>query len=364
MDYSKFYTPPEIAELLISQIRITPPENVIDICCGSCNLLHAAKKKWHKAILTGVDVNPTNDQSIRFIEQDGRVFSLSHPNEYSLVLANPPFDCNEKKDQYPELYKGINNSFSTSRLEIEMLLANLNILSENGTLLIIMPSTFVVGQNYKKLKCFLASKYYIQKIFHLPDNAFGNTEISTCALVITKKQVINKITKRYYVEYANNQFIIKKEPTVVPNSMMLSGYWSDSCYSNNQCTISVEIKRGNISSQYFIKDGKYPVLHTAKLHTPWMPSVRYISRIKQNAIYADDGDIVISRIGKSAGQWCKYKGDRVMISDCIYVIRDPDDSIYRLLEGKVYTLPHKGVATKYITITDFLNWIQSLKNNE
>ena len=361
MDYSKFYTPPKIAELLVSQIRIKEPENVIDICCGSCNLLHAAKKKWHKAILTGVDVNATQDHSINFIEQDGREFSLSHSNEYSLVLANPPFDYNEKRNQYPELFKGLNFSFRTSRLEIEMLLANLNILAENGTLLIIMPSTFVDGQNNKKLKCYLAREYYIQKIIHLPDNAFGNTNISTCALVVTKKQVRNKTTKRYYVESENNRFTISTPPTIVPNSMMESGYWNDSHSCNNLRTIGVEIKRGNISSQYFVENGKHPVLHTAKLNTPWVPSVRYISKIKQNAIYAEDGDIIISRIGKSAGQWHKYQGERMMVSDCIYVIKDSDNSIYRLLEGKEYSLPCKGVATKYITITDFQNWIQSLK---
>ena len=48
MDYSKFYTPPIIATALINELCISEPHKVIDICCGSCNLLLAAKKNGIK----------------------------------------------------------------------------------------------------------------------------------------------------------------------------------------------------------------------------------------------------------------------------------------------------------------------------
>ena len=53
MDYSKFYTPPEIASLLIEELDVDEPDKIIDICCGSCNLLLAAKARWNKANLYG-----------------------------------------------------------------------------------------------------------------------------------------------------------------------------------------------------------------------------------------------------------------------------------------------------------------------
>ena len=362
MDYSKYYTPPEIAKLLIHQLRVTPPKNVVDICCGSCNLLHAAKEKWKTAIYTGVDVNPTTCSDIIFAEQDGRYFSMNHPNEYSMVLANPPFDHINEINRYPKLYSKLGFPFSTSRLEIEMLLANLNILCENGTLLIIMPSTFINGQNYKKLKCYIANKFYLQKIVHLPDDAFGNAHISTCALIIKKSNVKAKVTKRYYVESNNNMFVIQNSPTIITKSQIESGIWNDISSSGNEHIRDIEIKRGNISSQFFNDQGKIPVLHTAKPNHPWKPSVRYALSSTDNPIFVESGDIIISRIGKSAGQWCKYIGERIRISDCLYVIRDSDNSLYNLLKDKEYSFAPKGVATKYITISDFQNWIQFVKD--
>ena len=51
MDYSKFYTPPKIANSLIKELSIPEPDKIVDICCGSCNLLIAANNRWTKAKL-------------------------------------------------------------------------------------------------------------------------------------------------------------------------------------------------------------------------------------------------------------------------------------------------------------------------
>ena len=40
----KFYTPPEVAECLMTVLPEKKYKNVIDICCGSWNLLKAANK--------------------------------------------------------------------------------------------------------------------------------------------------------------------------------------------------------------------------------------------------------------------------------------------------------------------------------
>ena len=82
-----------------------------------------------------------------------------------------------------------------------------------------------------------------------------------------------------------------------------------------------------------------------------------------NLVYAESGDIIISRIGKSAGQWCIYHGERIPISDCLYRIKDPTGIISSRLQGHKYDLPPKGVATRYITINDFKTWYCLLLND-
>lgn len=359
MDYSKFYTPPEIATLLIGQLKVSAPDSIIDICCGSCNLLHAAHKRWSKADLFGVDVVEHRAHDMKCIQSDGRRYAIEHANEFSLVLANPPFDFVSKKREFPELYDILPSKYATSRLEIEMLLANLRILNENGTLMIIMPSTFANAESHRKIRKYIGEKYHVQQIIHLPDETFGSTKISSCALIIKRDSLRQRYTNRMRVSIDNSQYSISK-PINVPQCQIRRGDWGEVSVGYKEL-FKLDFRRGNISSQSFIESG-LPILHTAKMQTPWKPSIRYIGETNpsSNEVYAENGDIIVSRIGKSAGQWCKYLGEKVLISDCLYRIKDPTGIIAQTLTGESYSGQLKGVATRYITMADFNAWYKSL----
>lgn len=356
MDYSKFYTPPEIADLLVRQLKLPAPLEIVDICCGSCNLLHAGRKRWPKAKLTGVDVIAQPCADVTFVKSDGRKFALEHLGQYPLVLANPPFDFVKSKREFPQLFEALPRNCNTSRLEVEMLLANLQLLKENGILLIIVPSTFVTAERYRNIRIFLSQNYHIQKIIHLPDDTFGSTHISSCALVIKNEKSFRRYTNQFTVAHEKDRYTIS-QATSISQEMIRSGNWNGhfpSCSKN-----FFYFRRGNISSQYFVDKG-IAILHTAKTSEPWKPTIRYISTPHPNAVYAEPGDIVISRIGKSAGKWFRYGGPRILISDCLYVLRDTDGCIFRKIAGKQYPYSPKGVAVKYITMSDFSSWINTL----
>ena len=123
--------------------------------------------------------------------------------------------------------------------------------------------------------------------------------------------------------------------------------------------MDIDIKRGNISSAYFIESG-CPILHTSKIRDTWEPSIRYTSNKVLPNTYAETGDIIVSRIGKSAGQWCIYQGNKIPISDCLYRIKDPEGVLYNRIQGKKFDLKLRGVATQYITMADFKKWVNSL----
>lgn len=357
MDYSKFYTPPAIAELLVNRLRISPPDTVIDICCGSCNLLHAANKRWRNTALTGVDIVNHTVSDVYSIQSDGRKYAIEHGQCYPLVLANPPFDYVETKEEFPDLYDEFPFKYETSRLEIEMLLANLRLLCENGTLMIIMPSTFVNAESHNKIRKLLAERYHIKEIIRLPDDTFGTSMISSYALIITKDNLHKRFTKLFSVLSENEKYSIS-EGVIIPQHQIRAGKWDDTPVSDN-LPITLEFRRGNISSQYFTTTG-LPILHTAKMQNPWKPSIRYVSELDCTPVYADHGDIIVSRIGKSAGQWYKHIGEKVLISDCLYCIKDIDGTVAQKLRGQIYSYPIKGVATHYITMSDFNAWYQSL----
>ena len=356
MDYSKYYTPLSIAELLIKQLRIGTPERIVDICCGSCNLLNAAKYRWRNALLFGADIADSKDRNVAFEKTDGRAYALKHKKEFPLVLANPPFGYLERMNEFPQLFQAPFEDYNTSRLENEMLIANLHMLQDGGTLLIIMPSSFVEGASHKALREIIAKCYQVQRIIELDECTFGSSRIHSYALIIR-----NRVCKKYtcelmLTEKQNNTFaihLIQKKTS----SDLLKGLWTEDSAVHPQ--MKIDIRRGNVSSACFREKGQ-AILHTSKLSDAWSPSVRYIDPSISPNTYAEAGDIIVSRIGKSAGQWYVYSGVRIPISDCLYRIKDPNGEIYRRIRDWRFTKKLRGVATRYITMSDFASWIDSL----
>lgn len=355
MDYSKFYTPTQIAISLINELSILEPQKIVDICCGSCNLLVAAKIKWANAKLYGVDISEHSLlEDVIFTKKDGRQFAIEHPHEFSLVVANPPFGYVESKKQFPGLFVNEFKSASTSRLEVEMLIANLKLLQPKGVLLVILPSSFVEAETYRKIRKIIANNYSIESIIKLDENTFGASKIKSYALIIHNESPNNR-----NVKIGNSVDDCISYTAHINSNDLKEGKWTLDNINNN--TVSLNIKRGNISSASFITRGQ-PILHTARYKTNWQPSKRYISRKITPTVFAESGDIIVSRIGKSAGQWCVYKGEKIAISDCLYRIKDPDRLIYNKIDGKCFDRDLKGVATRYITIKDFTSWVSSLSD--
>lgn len=356
MDYSKFYTPSDVARLLINELELSTPEKIVDICCGSCNLLHAAKERWGSSELFGVDVDSHPLKDVNFLKMDGRKYAISHTNEFALVVANPPFDFLQTEFEFPELYQGAFSDFCSSRLEVEMLIANLLMLKEKGVLLIIVPSSLVEASSYHKLRKLLAQNYFISKIIKLDEDTFGAAHINSYALIINNSIRMQYTTKAFTAQKNGDRYEITAERDISKNQME-SGCWAgfDTSSFKNQ----LDIRRGTISSAAFRDRGK-EVLHTAKYDENWKPSVRYISEEEETSVCAEQGDILVSRIGKSAGQWCVHNGVKTPISDCLYRIKDPNGVIHKKIKGRRFDFPLKGVATRYITMDDFAMWIESI----
>lgn len=356
MDYSKFYTPIKVSEILVEDINVSNPQNVIDICCGSCNLLKAASKRWENARILGVDINESVKNESVIAIMDGRQYALESKEKYDVVLANPPFEKMKKKRENPFLYVKAFKNYYTLRLENEMLLANLKLLNYNGLLMIILPSTFVEGIINRKLREILAREYTIERIVKLPNDTFGNTKIHTYAIYI-----VNKKQNFYVTDWIDLNDNIHK---TINHKQIVNGLWNFETISVNVNTYLI-IKRGKISSNMFTKCG-VSVLHTSKKqeNSKWEPSVKKVNGdivSKKNNVYTESGDIIVNRIGKDAGYWTKYNGKKVLVSDCLIIIKDQNDIVFNTIKN-YHRLPLiKGVATQYITIKDFINWYASIQ---
>lgn len=364
-DYN-YYTPIELAVLLL---KLIPQEvavnSVIDICCGSWNLLAAAKKIYPKSKITGVDIDPAaNNHCIEeatFVCDDGRSFANRQERAgqtYDLVLSNPPFGpLSQKKKKY----RKAGNILTTSkRYEAELLWANLKLMHTGSFLIVILPSTYMDGSSYIGCRKWLANNYAIYAIVKLPLNTFEKAKLNTVAIILQKVEPhtahIHNTEASVYQAHYDTKWSINPVFTIAAKHLF-DGIWASS-----SCTPAMnqhlQIYRGSISSKYFSKTGTV-ILHCSStfVNDSWTPGIRYCTKITDSQKkHLDYGDIVINRIGRCAGYWNVHTGNQELISDCLIVIKNPSATIVETLknhsENGRLQIPLRGVSTPFVTIND------------
>ncbi len=367
MNNYKFYTPLGVAEQLLNLLPKRKYNRIIDICCGSWNLLCAAKEKYPTARFTGVDIDEEASMNCfanaDFFAKDGREFALEAYKDhsvYDLILSNPPFgylkdtDRMFKNSQSEYILQGLNNK----RYENEMMQANLLLADNQSIMIFILPSTFVEGDNSIKVRCSIAKEYRIRKLVKLPLETFGCREINTYAVIMQKHNKKNNYsTDLHEMTFDNSGYKIITRG-VINSSKIIHGEWINKLRSSENKSDICSF-RGNISSSQLTKEG-LKVLHCSSniSENAWKPATRYcndnskITRCNKT----QPGDIIVNRVGKCAGYWYVNIED-AYISDCLIVFRSAKQKeLLRGFEensinGKL-NIPVKGVSTRYISASD------------
>lgn len=363
-DY-KYYTPVSLLDALLEYIPEKQVENVVDISCGSFNLLKSALKKYPHARCVGVDIEEQDIKEyadICFVKQDGRVFSKQQHAKavtFDLILTNPPFGRLKKEDR---LFEDEPNAELCSRYECEMMYANSLLAHEGSYVIAILPATFVEGDLYLKYRKKIAKDYEIKHLIKLPGNVFSKGDISAYAIILYRTSADKtRDTQCGSAVFQNSKWIISFEKTIVATNVNLGAWMMPNLplLPKEKEKIS-SIYRGNISSVYFSEDGD-EILHCSSVFEQgkWKPSLCYCKDYpKENAKYVYNGDIIVNRIGKKAGFWTKYIGERKLISDCLIVVHGGvsiDEYLKQHSKNGQLEIPLKGVATKYVSISDLLS---------
>lgn len=368
-----FYTPKDLAELLL---RFVPQQkrinSVIDICCGSWNLLSAGKARYPNAKIVGVDIDETLVkgclENAEFVHSDGRDYANSQVKQnlsFDLILSNPPFGAlKEDEKKYSE--KG-NTLTESKRYEAEMLWANYQLMNPNSIMIIILPSTYVDGTAYKKYRRWIAQNCNVLDVIHLPQNTFGKSKLKTVALVLEKKLIANTgVPTNFHQAIFNEQWSISHTHSLTCTTIE-SGIWS-TLPTPPALVEGLHIFRGNISSKEFLDTGD-EILHCSSTfyRSYWRPCIRKCNgSTVAHPKFAKRGDIVINRIGRSAGYWCIYHEKKRLVSDCIIVISSPSKEIVELIQTisdkNRLNVPLRGVSTQYITMEDIVSRISQEKS--
>ena len=287
---------------------------------------------------------------------DGREYSLLHTKEFDVALANPPFGYNESKKFTDALFCDKYANITSGRIEIEMLIANLNILKDTGVLLIILPTTIVSGVSMLNIRKVLAKNHSLFAIIDLPINAFEPEKIKCSALIIFKEPNVCDTTTIYKMD---ESYVLHKHKTISFDDI-IDGNWEGDAIV--QQTLNYTIHQGTISSQFFCKTG-VEILHTSKKTSDWKPTIRLAKVTNgKNYIMAESGDILISRVGASAGQKCIYQGAPKYISDCLIIIKSPTSELVKMIMDLDFNSLVSGLTTPHITIKNITTLLEQCIN--
>lgn len=373
MNKYSFYTPTKLVEQILALI---PDETVIthiaDICCGTWNMLNAAKSRYPSAFLVGVDIDPQvgtcYTSNSEFVLADGRTFSKSYPAHYrkfELLLSNPPFGAITLADK---VYSGENVMVSTKRIECEMIYANYSILADMGWFIVLLPSTYYDGKTYLNHRVWLAEHFLVHAVVKLPGNTF-RSNLNTVGLLLQKKpshSTTSISTNIYSARHdACDEWQLCLDESIPPKRVA-TGMWADGLLKTRS-SLEIEpvmIYRGNISSKYFTSEQGIRILHCSSImnNGQWHCGERLFQKPEGKDLkFAELGDIIVNRIGKYAGYWHIYDGDCLPVSDCIIVVKSPGQEIVNAFRAKSnggrLQIPCHGIACQYVTIDDIKRFV-------
>ncbi|MBQ6742094.1 MAG: N-6 DNA methylase [Bacteroidales bacterium] len=147
--------------------------------------------------------------SFNSVNYKGRLLSSGTDNEkFDVVVANPPYSVDDFKNRL----KNGDNDFSlyksTKKDKIECLFVERTgqLLCDDGVAGIILPSTFLITDDYIETRRYLLSNFLIMGICFLGQQTFAATQKSTCVLFLKKISSSKKQEIQQYIENLTKDF--------------------------------------------------------------------------------------------------------------------------------------------------------------
>ena len=243
-DMGQYFTPRELVEFIINMIQLHHEERILDPACGSGGfLLYAMEhireqadrhhKKgtpehynhWHNFArdqLFGIEVNDAiarvakmnmilhddghsnvigNDALINFdrLYDQNRGFEKE---SFDIILTNPPFGANIKKEEKPYLddYK-LGKGRNSQKTEILFLERCFDFLKwGTGKLAIVLPDGILNNSSLQYVRDYIEQHYRIRAVVSLPQTAFKHYEAGVKPSIL----FLQKFTEEEYSLYQAN----------------------------------------------------------------------------------------------------------------------------------------------------------------
>jgi len=212
-------TPQHLTEFMCDLAEVNKNSRVVDICCGSGSFLITAMSKMFK------NANPQEVENIRQSQLYGVEFD---DGLYTLAIANMII----RQDGKSNIYKGdcfnpdieneikakninvglINPPYSqTDKCELEFVEQLLEILTVNGTGVVVVPISCAIGTKFKDVRERLFKKHTLKAVFSVPDDIFYPTGIITCVMVWEAHKPHDSKQETFFAFCKNDGFLKRKK---------------------------------------------------------------------------------------------------------------------------------------------------------
>jgi len=218
-DWGLFFTPQWVVDFMVNLIdeKDLDPSNIkiLEPACGICQFLIGIKRSkkniFENAVVkVGIEINKevikyilehNLAKDIKIIHYDYLLWDTE--NRFDIVIGNPPYGIpslsehytirvdNETKKRYKQIYDTWYGKYNVYGAFIEK---SIKLLKENGQLIFIVPATFMILDEFKKLRSFLATRGKTE-IIYMGGNIFKpEAEITTVILkFVNSKAERNKL---------------------------------------------------------------------------------------------------------------------------------------------------------------------------
>ncbi len=224
-DWGIFFTPPWVIDFMVSLIdedKICRSSiKILEPACGVCQFLFGIKRnKEHifeeAEVKIGVDINKEVILCARKCACDVDIvcqdYLLWDSNElFDVIIGNPPYGIpslskhytirvsKKTKEKYKKIYETWRGKYNVYGAFIEK---SVKLLKSGGQLIFIVPATFMILDEFKKLRHFLASQGKTEVIY-MGGNVF---KPEACVTKVVLKFVKSKGEKGklFLLDYSNN----------------------------------------------------------------------------------------------------------------------------------------------------------------
>ena len=337
-----YYTPVDVASEVIANIpNHFRPVTAIDICVGSGNFLRAAKNRWPGLNLIGVDqnistVNQDLKNEINLYQQDAYLYkglkkSLNCDfRENLLLVANPPFGKLENAYAFFKSRKQcdfFDKTIDLKRKEALMLYSNLSLLKEGDYFAAILPDNIFRSDRFYSFKCAFLNQFKNEWIGE-PSYYFKGSEVR-CRMFVGEYKGLNSVEKK----------IIK----------------------DNNPSNRFQAIRGVDNSKIFKRIRKpnttiyEEVVHFSNTDKKLRHKFYTLKETKNANKYVEEGDVLISRVGRNAGMVTiptqEFEGK--LASDYFFIYKglSLSENQVKIIQEELF-LQKRGLTTSYLTKSD------------